>query len=178
MKLQDRTAAADAALGIIAFEGMDALSMKNIAEKLGMNKASLYHWFPSKEDLLAYSFQEGHRKLMAKGFRLSLEGSAEEVLSAAADGWSRIFSDDGTLPYLRAVYALRYSDPRAAEEERAIKLMIRSQIDVIMSSIGHPDAFLSSLFSALLLEHLEAVLAGEDEDFRADAAAFAAFLAG
>ena len=176
MKIKDRNEIADAALEIIAFEGVDKLSMQSLAEHLEIAKSSIYNWFSSKEEILEYAFSEGHRRLMAKGFRLTLEGSSSEVLSKAAEGWSRIFSGDDTLPYLRTVFALRYSDPRAEEEERAIKLMIRSQIDVIMTSLHHTDPFLSSLFSSLLIEHLESVLAGGDEDFGKDAAAFARML--
>ena len=164
MKIAGKEAVADAAMDIIAFEGMDKLSMSTLAEHLGLKKASIYHWFPSKEEMLDYLFSKGHERLMAKGFRLSLEGSAEEVLGRAAEGWRGIFSSDDTLPFLRTVYALRYSDARAEEEARSIRLMIQSQIDVLISS--------------LLLQHLEAILEGGNDDFSHDAASFASLLAG
>ena len=177
MKIQDKDTVADTALDIIAFDGIDRLTMSTLASRLGVNKASLYHWFPSKEEILEHIFQSGHRRLMAKGFRLSLDGSAEEVLSRAAEGWKSIFSAEDTLPYLRAVYALRYSDERAAEEARAIRLMIESQIDVLISSLGSDDRFLSQLFSALLMQHLERQLDGDEEDFMRDASLFAVLFA-
>ena len=176
MKIKGKDDIADAALDIIAFEGIDRLTMSVLAERLDVNKASIYHWFKAKEDILEHIFHIGHRRLMAKGFRLSLEGSIEEVLSRAADGWSRIFSSDDTLPYLRAVYSLRYSDERAGEEARAIRLMIRSQIDVLISSRGYREGFLSELFSSLLIQHLELLLDGNDEDFLKDARSFASLL--
>ena len=178
MKIAGKEAVADAAMDIIAFEGMDKLSMSTLAEHLGLKKASIYHWFPSKEEMLDYLFSKGHERLMAKGFRLSLEGSAEEVLGRAAEGWRGIFSSDDTLPFLRTVYALRYSDARAEEEARSIRLMIQSQIDVLISSLCVDDKFLSLLFSSLLLQHLEAILEGGNDDFSHDAASFASLLAG
>lgn len=177
MKIAGKEAVADAAMDIIAFEGMDKLSMSTLAEHLGLKKASIYHWFPSKEEMLDYLFSKGHERLMAKGFRLSLEGSAEEVLGRAAEGWRGIFSSDDTLPFLRTVYALRYSDARAEEEARSIRLMIQSQIDVLISSLGVDDKFLSLLFSSLLLQHLEVMLEGGSDDFSRDAASFASLLA-
>ena len=84
MKLKDRTEALDAALDIIAFEGLDKLSMQTLAERLGMNKSSFYHWFRSKDEIIDGIFREGHRRLMSRGFRLSLDGSLEEVLGKAA----------------------------------------------------------------------------------------------
>ena len=177
-KLKDREEIIDAAIYIIAFQGLDKLTMQSLAEELGLNKASLYHWYKSKEDILEDVFIRGHKRLMAKGFRLELEGSAEEVLKRAAARWRSIFSSEDVLPYLRAIYSLRYSDERAEEEARALTLMIKSQIGVIMSALGHSDQLLSSLFSSLLLQHLEAVLYGEEEDFERDAASFAKLLEG
>ena len=176
MKIDGKEAVADAALDIIAFEGMDKLTMATLSKQLGVNKASLYHWFASKDEIMEYIYAKGHERLMSKGFRLSLEGKADEVLGRAADGWQRIFSSDDTLPYLRAVYSLRYSDGRAEEEARSIKLMIQSQIDVLMSSLGIDDRFISMLFSSLLLQHLEEILEGGSDDLSLDASSFAALL--
>ena len=178
MKIEGKDGVADAALDIIAFEGMENLTMNTLSKHLGVNKASLYHWFSSKDEIVEYIYRKGHERLMAKGFRLSLEGSPGEVLGRAADGWRNIFSSDDTLPYLRMVYSLRYSDERAEEEARAIRLMIQSQIDVLMSSLGVGDRFLPLLFSSLLLQHLESILDGGSDDFSGDAAAFARLVSG
>ena len=176
MKIGGREEIIAAATRIIAFSGLDQLTMQSLAEELGMNKASLYHWYRSKEEILEAVFMDGHRRFMSKGFRLNLEGSAKEVLTRAADQWTMIFSDETLLPYLRAVFSLRYSDPRAEDEAKALSLMLRSQTDVIISSLGKEDPFLSSLFAALLLQHLESILEGGNEDFRKDAEAFASLI--
>ena len=176
MKLTGKDPIASAALDIIAFDGIDKLTMNTLAESLGVNKSSLYHWFASKDEILEYIYRKGHENLMKGGFKLSLEGSAEDVLERAAEGWRKIFSSDDTVPYLRAVYSLRFSDGRAEEEARSVRLMIQSQTDVILSSLGTDNPFLSSLFSSLLLQHLERMLEGEEGDFSRDAASFAALL--
>ena len=49
MKIGGREEIIDAATRIIAFSGLDQLTMQTLAEELGMNKASLYHWYGSKE---------------------------------------------------------------------------------------------------------------------------------
>ena len=176
MKISGRNTIIDAATEMIAFSGLDKLTMQSLSEELGLKKASLYHWFRSKEEIMEAVFIEGHRKLMARGFRLNLEGAAGEVLERAAASWTEIFTADDVLPYLRVVFSLRYSDQRAEEEARALRLMIKSQIDVIISSLGFNDNFLSQLFSSLLLQHLELLLEGEEADFRQDAASFAGLL--
>ncbi len=156
MKINSKEDILQSALDIIAFDGIDKLSMTSLADKLGVNKSSLYHWFASKEDILEECFAYGHRKLMAKGFRLSLD---DDALIRASKAWQDIFTDPGLIPYLRTVFSLRYSDERAREEARAIKLMIRSQIEVIAG-----NSILSGLFSALLIEQLIAELDGEHQD--------------
>ncbi len=176
MKIRNKAEIIDRATEIIAFSGLDRLTMQSLGKELGLNKASLYHWFSSKEEILEAVFTEGHRKLMAKGFRLNLEGSASEILARAASEWTKIFSDEEILPYLRTVFSLRYTDERAKEEARALSLMIRSQIDVIISSLGFQDTFIASLFSSLLIQHLESMLDEGNEDFIADAEAFASLL--
>ena len=176
MKVNGRKDILDAALDILAFEGLDRLSMESLARKLGMNKSSLYHWFRSKDDIIDMIFTEGHKTLMSKGFRLTLDGSPEEILTRAASEWQSIFTDDAVLPYLRAIYSLKFSEPRAEGEARAIKLMIESQIDVLISSLGYQDQFLSSLFSSLLLQKLESELEGNHEDIEDYAKRFAMLL--
>lgn len=176
MKIHGKDEIIKTATEIIAFSGLDKLTMQSLAAELGMNKASLYHWFHAKEEIVEEIFKYGHKALMAKGFKLSLEGNEKEVLERAASGWSGIFSDESILPYLRVIFSLRYSDERAEEEARALNLMIKSQIDVIMTRLGYSDPFLSALFSSLLLQHLESVLEGNDVDFNNDAASFASFI--
>ena len=116
MKIQGRDEIINTATEIIAFSGIDKLTMQSLGEEMGINKASIYHWFKSKEEILDEVFSYGHKKLMSKGFRLDLEGSSEKVLTRAADAWTRIFSDEELLPYLRTVFSLCYADDRAAEE--------------------------------------------------------------
>jgi AcrR family transcriptional regulator len=40
-------------LGIVESEGIDALTMRRLAQELGVNGASFYHHFSSKEDILS-----------------------------------------------------------------------------------------------------------------------------
>ena len=40
------------ALSLMATKGVDGTSMRNLASATGLNVASLYHYFPSKRELL------------------------------------------------------------------------------------------------------------------------------
>jgi TetR/AcrR family transcriptional regulator, tetracycline repressor protein len=50
--LISKRAALEAALDIIDTEGIDALSIRYLAERLGVNGASLYHHFQNKEEII------------------------------------------------------------------------------------------------------------------------------
>lgn len=49
----------DTALALMSQRGVDGTSMRDLASAAGLNVASLYHYFPSKRDLLV-SVLEGH----------------------------------------------------------------------------------------------------------------------
>jgi len=48
----------DTALGLMAQRGVDGTSMRDLATAAGLNVASLYHYFPSKRDLLVAVLEE------------------------------------------------------------------------------------------------------------------------
>lgn len=51
-------------LGLIVDKGPDAVSMREIANKLNITKPVLYYYFKDKNDLVKQTFTEGSKKLM------------------------------------------------------------------------------------------------------------------
>lgn len=62
------------ALSLMAQHGVDGTSMRSLAAATGLNVASLYHYFPSKRDLLVAVLEE-------RGFIDDLAVAAEPALS-------------------------------------------------------------------------------------------------
>jgi AcrR family transcriptional regulator len=64
---QQRTydAILEAARHIISEQGIDALSMRAIANRIDYSPAGLYEYFGSKEEIIAAICQQGHRRLTA-----------------------------------------------------------------------------------------------------------------
>ena len=110
---------------------------------------------------------------MSNGFRIRLDKGEHEVLKDAARHWKKLFSSDEDVPFLRMVFANRFTDQRASEEYNALILMLRSQSDVILQKHG---AFISLLFSSLLLSELTGLLEGTDADLEKSAEDFSALL--
>ena len=178
MKIKGKEEIRNTALDIIAYDGIEKLTMSYLANELGITKATLYHWYKSKEEILDDIYTVGHKSLMDKGFRLSLNGTVEDVLTTAANNWELLFSDEELTPYLRMIFSLHFTEERASEEYTALILMLKSQADVIIGSIKNGLAIkhqriLSSLFSSLLLSNLEKILREEDSNIREEALSFA-----
>jgi TetR/AcrR family transcriptional regulator, tetracycline repressor protein len=57
-QLIQREDIAKATLAIIDAEGLSGLSLERIAETLGVRAPSLYHHFPAKQDILAYTISQ------------------------------------------------------------------------------------------------------------------------
>jgi AcrR family transcriptional regulator len=54
----------EAALAVADEAGFDAVSMRNVAQRLGVGAMTLYHYVPSKDDLLDLMFDEVMRELL------------------------------------------------------------------------------------------------------------------
>lgn len=81
----ERTEAAlrDAALRLIARHGYEAVSMRRLADEVGVQAAALYRYFPTKEDLLFTLMREHMEELVASWAGLSdAEAGPRAQLSA------------------------------------------------------------------------------------------------
>ncbi len=153
------------ALEILSFEGTEALSMSELAKRVGLSKATLYHYYESKEQILDDVFDSGHRHLMQHGFHLRLTGNAKDDLSALAENWLSLFRDDENYMYIRVLTSLHLTDDRAKDEYRALILMLRSQSEVVIQKAAEKGSeLLSSLFSSMLFSKLEEILEEDSDD--------------
>jgi len=76
----------DATLALMARGGAHGTSMRAVASACGLNVATLYHYFPSKRDLLRAAIE--HRRtadLRPSPFPEGLAGSIEDRLAALLD---------------------------------------------------------------------------------------------
>lgn len=62
-----------AAQTIVAEEGILALSMRKIAQKIGYSPAIIYHYFANKEQILDHLLQQGYQRILR-----TLAGSEQE----------------------------------------------------------------------------------------------------
>jgi len=81
----ERTAAAirEAAAALIARHGYDAVTMRQLASKVGVQAAALYRYFPTKEDLL-FTLMREHMDGLAQSWALARPNSADPGQRLAA----------------------------------------------------------------------------------------------
>jgi len=72
----------DTALSLMAQRGVDGTSMRDLASAAGLNVASLYHYFPSKRDLLVAVLDErGFLEQLATERPAALRGGSADTLA-------------------------------------------------------------------------------------------------
>jgi TetR/AcrR family transcriptional regulator, cholesterol catabolism regulator len=71
----------DAAAALFAQNGFHGVSMRDIAREVGMLPGSMYYHFPSKDDLLLATYEEGVRQISERVDRAS---------SAVDDPWAKL----------------------------------------------------------------------------------------
>jgi AcrR family transcriptional regulator len=138
----------EAARDIVSEEGLDALSMRALALRVGCSPAAIYLHFHDKDELLRSVMEEGFTRLGAtvreELSRLEGEPTALEQLGATGRAYAR-FALDNT-GYFRAMFKLprvphlaSCPAPSAAgplTEDGAVQLLQRAQAE---GSVGDRD---------------------------------------
>lgn len=118
-----RTEAAirEAAVQLIARHGYEAVSMRRLAEEVGVQAGALYRYFPTKQDLLASMMREHMRHLLAAWRAVRPQGAEPR---AALDAFARFHiryhldrRDEVFINYME----LRSLDPTARAQIAALR---------------------------------------------------------
>ncbi len=148
-----RTAILDAALALVGEQGSTGSSMRQLAAACGLNVATIYHYFPSKADLLRSVMEERRY-----GERL---GTEVPLLDPAAP------------PRERLVALIEWLWSNAREEEAVWRLLIgealRGEADATASASEVADALAATL---------EAWIASGFPELQGDPAALARVIRG
>jgi AcrR family transcriptional regulator len=105
----------DKALDLMAREGAHGTSMRAVAAAAGVNVATLYHYFPTKKELLEAAIaHRGARELLPHPFPAGLDGSVEDRLFGLLEALcTNMFADDA---FWRAVLGeALHGDPAILE---------------------------------------------------------------
>jgi AcrR family transcriptional regulator len=135
----------EAAVAIIAEQGLQNLSLSEIEKKAGMSRGQLTYYFPAKEDILLAVFDHLIRVMKERGEAAHGEGGSSPL---PPPGWERVTLLLGKM----------LTEPRSMPELRSLQYTFLAQI-------GHREDFRSRL--ANLYEEWRRFIA---EDVAADVA--------
>jgi AcrR family transcriptional regulator len=106
----------ESARDILAEQGMDSLSMRSVAERVGVSATAIYHYFENKDELVGRVVKQGFRQ-----FGVYLEtvanqhrrGSLERV-RAIGQGYLQFALEHQA--YFRVLFGLHHQHPHALED--------------------------------------------------------------
>jgi AcrR family transcriptional regulator len=140
----------EAAARLFAERGFHATSMRDLCAALGMSPGNLYHWFPSKQAIVA-SFIEADRAETAA--RLAALSRAND-LRAALPKQLLATVTEASEPEIRLyleVYATALRDPELAPLVRNADAAVRAQLAELLRGIevAAPERAALAIFALL-----------------------------
>ncbi len=157
----------EATLALMARSGAGGTSMRAVAAACGCNVATLYHYFPSKHDLLQAAI--AHRRVVDLGpspFPEGLAGSVEDRLAALLDHlfvgmtadedlWRALLSeaihgdDDVLAPLVETADAFEHAlggwltqlcpDAPSLHDPAVVRALRNAVIGVLVEHLPHPE---------------------------------------
>jgi AcrR family transcriptional regulator len=157
-----RTRILETAARLFYAEGVHAVGIDRIIAEAGVAKATFYHHFPSKDELVRAYLQEQSRQQRATAAALP-PAAPREMLLAIFDAVGELGREPGYrgCPFVNA--AAEYPDPThpvrqtIADHRRWFRGLLREQL----AAAGHPDA---ERTADLLVALKDGLLVGADLD--------------
>jgi AcrR family transcriptional regulator len=138
---------------LFAERGFEATSMRHICGALGISPGNLYHWFPSKQAIVA-AFVEADRaeaaqRLAALSASADLRRDLPAALIAAVTE-----SDVAEVRLFHEVYAGALRDPTLAPLVRRHDDSVSQQLADVLAAAGAPDPSAAATVVLVLFEGL------------------------
>lgn len=139
----EKTAAAirRQSLGLFAQHGYDAVSMRMIADAVGVQPGALYQYFPTKQQILVTLMREHMEELLAS---LEAEGIEAEPPAAALEHFARFHiryhltrADEVFISYME----LRALEPEGFAEIERLRKTYESELKAILMRGGESGVF-------------------------------------
>ncbi len=133
---ESEQAIVDAARDILALHGPDALSMRSVADRIGMSATAIYRYFENKEALVARVVQSGFERF-GEYLRVAAErhpkGSLDR-LAALGEAYIRFALENQE--YFKLLFSLQHPHPHSIEElpDSGGHGLLRSAVEDAMAS--------------------------------------------
>lgn len=158
------------AIEIISEQGFEKLTLSTLSRRCNIKKASLYHYFESKEELISSLYANFSSMLRKLGITISFSDTPINIIKATFNHWKQIYKSDEYSPYLSLLFQRRDIDERADELSNSLNLMIQAQTGAVIENLSNrtnslikDKELLSELFSSTSIFYLESGI--DEEEF-------------
>lgn len=125
----------DAAWAIVRAEGLAALSLRDLARKVGMQAPSLYQYFESKHAIYDAMFAQGNQALVERMSRLEGSEDPVEELHLRARAFVEFSVEDPARYQLLFQRTIPGFEPSPESYGLAVKLLERTQVLLLAAGI-------------------------------------------
>lgn len=165
------------AIDVFARQGYHGATLRQIAKESGLTLGTLYHYYPSKQDLLAELMSDALQPLIASGHKVRAEhaGDPRSQLAEAVRRFVRITLDDPQLAIIADVELRSLTGDNATTA-----LAMRDEYEGIIRAIVtegaaqgdfHPGDVKMATFAVLAISNQPAYWFNENGDLTRDAVA-------
>jgi len=152
-------------------KGLLAVSLSSLAKHNNISKAAIFHHFQSREALIAELFSYCNTLAYKQKRSISLEGSANEVLSRAMAHWHHLYEDEVMRSFYRIIESEALTHGEAASIKRTLDEMLIGQSSILLESLSNSgrldiedlDLAIQS-FSSVVQRFLYRILLDDDPD--------------
>jgi AcrR family transcriptional regulator len=130
----------DAAWDLVGEQGLAALSLRDLAARVGMRAPSLYQYFDSKHAIYDAMFGQGAREALEEVDIGALGGGAADQLRASAHKMFDFFTSNPARALLLFQRTIPGFEPSAESYAPAVALIQRLQTFLADHGITDPDA--------------------------------------
>jgi AcrR family transcriptional regulator len=102
----------EAGLALIAERGLAGASLRELARRVGMSQPSLYHYFRTKEDMLAQIVNQCGNRMFSPPSSMSLPRSLGELPRYIASGVLWLYSTEHHPTFVRFMFVVTMAAPR------------------------------------------------------------------
>jgi AcrR family transcriptional regulator len=106
----------EAARDLLAEKGLQGLSMRTVAQRVGVSATAIYHYFENKDELVRRVVQGGFRRFgeyIEDAMRRHPRGSLERV-RAVGEAYLQFALENQA--YFRVLFSLQHPDPHTLED--------------------------------------------------------------
>lgn len=157
-------------LTLASEQGLGNVSLSRLASENGISKATIFHHFAGRADLIEEMFAYCHRLAIKRMGTIDLEGSAEEVLLRALAHWSELYETEPLSSFYRIVGQEAWTNGQARTIKQTLDEMLVAQSSVLIEHLEErgkltiDDLELAiETFSATIARHLVRTLLTDEE---------------